>query len=256
VWRDLLIVNCDGHDVQYTVALDKLTGQVRWRADHPGRDAYSTPLVIEAEGGPQLIASCGGDLLSYKLDDGSELWRFRHAGQSVVPRPVFGNGLLYFSTGYWTPTVYAVRVDGHGDLTSEHVPFSVRRGAPHNPSPLVVGERLYLVSDQGVLSCTHATKGYEIWRERLTGSFSASPVEVGGKIYLVNEDATTFVVADGKKYRPLAENHLDGQALASPAVLDGALLLRTATHLYRIEESRNVRAEAVISRRDTGTALR
>ncbi len=256
LWRDLLIISCDGHDVQYTIALDKRTGQVRWKSDHPGLHAYSTPLVINVNGADQLLTSGGAALIAYSPADGSEIWRFRHAGHSVVPRPVFGNGLVYFCSGYWTPTMYAVRADGQGEVNDSHVQFSLRRSVPHNPSPLLIEDRLYLVSDQGVLTCADAVAGGELWRQRLTGSYSASPLLADGKIYLLNEDAMTTVILPGDKFRQLAENHLDGRSLASPAVLGRSLLIRTDTHLYRIEESRNIQAGARISRRDTGTVLR
>jgi len=244
VWKDLLIVVCDGADVQYTIALDKQTGQVRWKADHKGQQAYSTPIVITVGEEQQLITSQGEALIAYSPADGVELWRCRHGGHSVVPRPVAGNGLVYFCTGYWTPSLMAVRPDGHGDVTDTHVAFTVRRGVPHNPSPLLVKDRLYMVSDQGVLTCVDAIQGDEIWRQRLSGSFSASPTLADGKLYLVNENGTTFIVAPGDKFKLLAENHLDGRILASPAIVPGAILLRSETDLYRIEEPKNLRATA------------
>jgi outer membrane protein assembly factor BamB len=256
VWNDLLIVSCDGHDVQYTIALDKHSGQVRWQADHPGMHAYSTPTVVNVNGREQLITSGGLALIAYAPEDGKELWRCRHGGHSVVPRPVTGNGLVYFCTGYWTPALFAVRLDGQGDVTESHVQFTLHRGVPHNPSPLVVKDRLYMVSDQGVLSCSDAVKGTEVWRQRLGGNFSTSPTLADDKIYLVNEAATTLVVATGDKYHLIAENHLDGRALASPAISDRSIILRTDTHLYRIEASREIQVRTITSRRDTGTFLR
>lgn len=256
VWNDLLIVVCDGPDVQYTVALDKATGEVRWKADQDGEQAYSTPIVIKVNGVQQLLTSQGEALIAYAPADGAELWRCRHGGHSVVPRPVAGNGLVYFCTGYWTPSLLAVRPDGMGDITDSHVEFSVRRGVPHNPSPLLIEERLYLVSDQGVLSCINANDGTEIWRQRLGGSFSASPTVVGGNLYLFNEAGSAYVVKHDDTFQLVAENQLDGQTLASPAFVDRALYVRSDTHLYRIEEPRNVRASATTSRKDTPMLIR
>ncbi len=256
VWRDLLIVSCDGTDVQYTVALDRRTGEARWKAEHPGDQAYSTPLLIRVNGEDQVVTSGGHQLVAYAPADGRELWRCRHGGHSVVPRPSFANGLVYFCTGYWTPALVAVRPDGEGDVTESHVAFSVRRGIPHSPSPLVVGERLYIVSDLGVLSCAGAKDGKEIWHQRLRGNFSASPTLADQKIYIVAEDATTYVLAPGDQFKLLATNHLDGRALASPAFVGQAIFLRTDTHLYRIEAPRDVQAGATISRRNNGKFLR
>ena len=256
VWNDLLIVSCDGPDVQYTIALDKQTGETRWKSDHPGQQAYCTPIVIKVGGADQLLTSGGGALIAYAPRDGRELWRCRHGGHSVVPRPVAQDGLIFFCTGYWTPSLMAVRANGKGDVTDSHVAFSVRRSVPHNPSPLLVDERLYLVSDLGVLTCFDAQTGKEIWRQRLSGNFSASPTWADGKIYLSNEAGATFVIAPGDKYELLTTNSLDGRTLASPAFVGHAIYLRSDTHLYCIEEPRNIQAGVTTSRRNTGSFLR
>src|SRR5262249_51128517 len=161
-----------------------------------------------------------------------------------------------FCTGYWTPSLMAVRPDGAGDVTESHVQFTLRRGVPHNPSPLLVKDRLYLMTDLGVLTCVNALDGKEIWRQRLKGNFSASPTLADGKVYIPSEDGTTFVIAPGDKFQLLAENSLGERTLASPAFVGSAIYLRTDSHLYRIETPRNVQAKADISRRDTGTFLR
>jgi hypothetical protein len=169
---------------------------------------------------------------------------------------VAAGGLVYCCTGYWNPSLLAVRLDGSGDVTESHVAFRVRRGVPHNPSPLVAGEHLYLVSDLGVLTCLKAADGREVWRERLAGNFSASPTLAGGHIYLVGEDATTYVISPGGPFDLVATNRLDGRALASPAFVDGAIYFRTDTHLYAIEAPQAVRAAAGTSRRENGKFLR
>ncbi len=256
VWNDLLIVACDGPDVQYLVALDKHTGQVRWRADHQGQQAYSTPTIVSVDGSDQLVTSRGDAVIAFSPADGQELWRCRYTGHSVVPRPVAADGLVYCCTGYWNPSLLAIRPDGRGDVTDSHVKFTVRRGVPHNPSPLVTGGRIYMTTDLGILTCVDAATGKPLWRERLSGNFSASPTVADGRIYLLNEDATTLVIAPGDTFELLATNQLDGRSLASPAFVDGAIYLRTDTHLYRIEQPRNVRASATISRRNTGVQLR
>lgn len=255
LWNDLVIVTCDGPDRQSLVALDAETGRVRWRAEHHGQQAYSTPIVIDAAGGEQLVTSRGEAVIAYSPSDGRELWRCRHEGHSVVPRPVAAGGRVFCCTGYWNPSLLAIRTDGRGDVTATNVDFALRRGVPHNPSPLIVGRQLYMTSDLGVLTCVDTTRGEELWRERLSGAFSASPTLADGKIYLVDEDATTYVLAPGSKFQTLAVNHLDGRALASPAFVDGAIFLRTDTHLYRIEEPRNA-AATTPTRRSAGTLQR
>jgi outer membrane protein assembly factor BamB len=256
VWKDLLIVACDGPDEQYLIALDKQTGEVRWRVDHKGLQAYSTPTVIRVNGVEQLITSRGEAVIAYSPGDGKEIWRCQHGGHSVVPRPVAAGGLVFCCTGYWNPTLLAIRPDGTGDITDSHVVYTLRRGVPHNPSPLVVDDRLYMTSDLGILTCVDTKRGEEVWRQRLAGNFSASPTFADGKIYFVGEDATTFVVAPGDSFQLLSTNHLDGRSLASPAFVDSAIYFRTDTHLYRIEQPRNTRASTTTSRRNTGTLLR
>ncbi|HEX3727121.1 MAG TPA: PQQ-binding-like beta-propeller repeat protein [Pirellulales bacterium] len=256
VWKDLLIVSCDGPEAQYTTALDKRTGEVRWKVDRAGKQAYCTPIVIKVKSIDQLLISTGEALIAYSPADGNELWRFRHAGHSVVPRPVFGNELVYFCTGYWTPSLLAVRADGRGDVTQSHLEFSLRRGVPHNPSPLLVADRLLMASDQGVVTCADARTGQEVWRQRVGGNFSASPTLADGKLFLLDENATMYVIAPGNTYQLVATNHLDGRTLASPAFCTRSIFLRTDTHLYRLEEPRNVQAKAAVSRRDVGTFIR
>ena len=235
----LLILSCDGFDAAFVVALDARTGAVRWRTDRdePVSQAYSTPLAIRVGGRDQIVSVGAFRTSAYDPATGAEIWRVRYArGFSNVPRPVYGRGLVYLATGFQTPSVIAVRPDGSGDVTDTHVAWRLRRGAPHTPSPLLVGDALYVVSDQGVVTCVDAATGETRWRERIGGNYSASPVFADGRIYFQSEEGKTTVAAPGAEFRALATNQLDGATLASMAVSEGALFLRTSTHLYRIEE--------------------
>jgi outer membrane protein assembly factor BamB len=237
VWRDLLLFSCDGDDVQFVVALDKRNGHVRWKTDREGsRMAYSTPLLIRTGGVDQLISSGGNQVVAYEPATGKEIWKFRYDGYSVVPRPVFAHGLVILSSGYDTPTLYAIRPDGHGDVTDTHGQWTLRRAVPHNPSPLVVGDELYLLSDLGVASCVDARTGDPHWQLRIGGAFSASPLYADGKIYLTNEEGGTTVLAAGTTAKKLATNQIEGRTLASLATAGRSILLRSDKHLYRIEE--------------------
>jgi outer membrane protein assembly factor BamB len=151
-----------------------------------------------------------------------------------VPRPVFGHGLVFIATGFQEPTMIAVRPDGTGDVTRTHVAWTVRRGAPHTPSPLLVGDDLYVVSDLGIASCLDARTGAVVWQQRLGGNYSASPVLADGRIYFLAEEGVATVIAPGREFRKLATNTLDGSVLASMAVSGGSMFIRTDTHLYRI----------------------
>jgi outer membrane protein assembly factor BamB len=234
LYDDLLIVNCDGRDVQYVAALDKRTGSIRWKKSRKGYQAYSTPLVVRLPDGDQVISPGAFRAVAYDPRTGKEIWSVRYGdGFSNVPRPVYGDGLVYICTGFQQPSLLAVRVDGHGDVTQSHVEWSLSRGVPLTPSPLLVGGELYLINDDGIASCVDARTGKEHWRTRLEGTYSASPVYADGRIYFLNEEGETTVIAAGTEFRLLATNRLEGgQTLASMAISEGTILIRTRSHLY------------------------
>jgi outer membrane protein assembly factor BamB len=236
LFENLLIVSCDGQDIQYVVALDKETGKVRWKTPRAGYQAYTTPLVIDAAGRTQLISPGAHRATSYDPRTGKEIWSVSYGqGFSNVPRPVFGAGLVFICTGFFEPEVLAVRPDGKGDVTATHIAWTLQRGAPLTPSPLLVGEDLYVISDNGVATCLEAATGTPYWRVRFSGNFSASPVYADGRIYFLNEEGETTVIAPGKHFKKLATNRLDGTTLASIAISGGALFIRTDENLYRLE---------------------
>jgi outer membrane protein assembly factor BamB len=242
----LLVFSCDGGDERFLAALDAATGKLRWKKERSapaGRKfSFSTPLVITVKGKKQII-SPGSDMVgAYDPATGDEIWRVRYNGYSVIPRPVFGHGLVFVCTGFDAPGLLAIRPDGSGDVTATHVKWRLGRGSPHTPSPLLVGDELYLISDSGVASCLDARTGKAHWQRRLGGAFSASPLYAAGRIYLLAEDGTATVLRAGKAYERLALNELKERALASYAAVStpagGALFIRTAGHLYKIQARR------------------
>ena len=238
LYQDLLIVNCDGWGEEaYVIALDTSTGKTRWKTSRrrPWSHAYSTPLIIRAGDEDQLVSIGAYRTAAYEPLTGREIWRVNYdEGFSNVPRPVYGGGLVYIATGFQVPSLMAVRVDGRGDVTRTHVAWTLARGAPYTPSPLLVGDELYYLSDTGVLSCVDAKTGEPRYQQRLVGNFSASPVFADGRIYVLSEEGVTTVLPPGKQFKALATNRLDGRTLASMAVADGAIFVRSNTHLYRI----------------------
>ena len=234
-----LILSIDGYDTAFLVAVDAATGEERWRNMRPDpvSQAYSTPLTIRVGDREQIVGVSAFRTTGHDPRTGEEIWRVRYPnGFSNVPRPVHGHGMVFVSTGFQTPVLLAVRTDGSGDVTRSHIAWRLRRGAPLTPSPILVGDELYVVTDFGIATCVDAHSGDIHWQERLGGNHSASPVFVDGRIYFQNEEGITTVIAPGPEFRELARNRLDGVTLASMAVSDGALFLRTDTHLYRIEE--------------------
>jgi outer membrane protein assembly factor BamB len=235
IYDNLVIVSCDGRDVQFVVALDKLTGQVGWRRSRRGFQAYSTPLVVRLAEGDQVISPGAFRAIAYEPRTGKEIWQVRYGdGFSNVPRPVYGNGLVYICTGFQEASLLAVRVDGRGDVTNSHVAWRLNRGVPLTSSPLIAGDELYMVSDNGIATCVDTKTGKEHWRARLGGNHSASPIYADGRIYFLNEEGESVVIAPGKEFKVLATNRLDGPTLASMAVSGGSIFVRSQTHLYRL----------------------
>jgi len=244
--EDLLILTCDGIDVQYIAALDKRTGKVRWKQARQhlervtrsiGKMAYSTPLAQTIDGVPQLVSSGADHVGAYDLRTGKELWWMPYTGFSQVGRPSYGNGLFYVigSVRQDHFAIFAVR-PGKGQLTDQQIVWKNSSGIGHVPSPLLVGKEIYAVDDKGITSCLDAMTGKVHWKKRLGGNYRASPVEIRGRIYTCSREGVCHVLAAGKEYKVIATNKLDGTLMASPAVAGRALFIRSGTHLYRIEK--------------------
>jgi outer membrane protein assembly factor BamB len=239
-YGDLLIVNCDGNGGEgdaYVVALDVKTGKTRWKATRrsPADQAYTTPLVIRVGERDEIVSVGAYRAAAYDPANGKEIWRVSYEdGFSNVPRPVFGQGLVFIATGFQQPSLIAVRPDGTGDVTRSHVAWTLRRGAPLTPSPIVVGDQLFVVNDTGIATCVDAKTGTIQWQQRLGGNYSASPIYADGRIYFPSEEGVTTVIEPGTAFKQLAVNSLDGAILASMAVAEKAFFVRTHSHLYRI----------------------
>ena len=235
---DRLVFSCDGASDPFVVSLRKSDGSVAWKVTrHPAIKqtfSFATAEVIEFNGRKQIISPASGFIAAYDPEDGHELWRARHEGWSVIPKPVFAHGLVFAGTGYETPTTLAIRPDGSGDVTDTHIAWVLRKGAPNTPSFLVIGDELYLLADSGVLSCLDARSGKVHYQERACGQSSASPVFADGHIYLLDEQGVGVVLAPGQEFRKLAENPIGERTLASYAVTDGALFIRSEENLLRI----------------------
>lgn len=237
-----LVVSCDGLDVQYVTALEQETGRIRWKTPRSTTTdkgfSFCTPLAITVDGRTQVVSSGSDAVMAYDPRDGREIWKVSFPGGfSVVPRPVYGHGLLYVCTGYNTPSLLAIRPSGAtGDVTNTHVAWRLKKAVPNNPSPLLVGDALFLVSDNGVATCLEAATGTQRWQNRIGGDFSASPVLADGRIYLQSEEGEGIVLrANSAAYEELARNPLEERTLASYAVAQGALFIRTDRALCRVE---------------------
>ncbi len=242
---ELLYLHYDGSDVQYVVALDKHTGRTVWRTDRSTdfgeidgdfRKAFCTPILIEAGGRRQLISPGSKAAMAYDPASGRELWQVTHVGFSTTARPLFGHGLVFLHTGFGRNAVCAVQPDGRGDVTESHVVWKVSKAVPCKPSSILVGERLFMVDDKGVGTCLAAKTGEVLWRARLGGDYSASPILADGRLYFFNQQGKATVIRPADEFEVLATNELESGCMASPAVVGDAMIVRTETHLYRIEK--------------------
>ena len=237
---DLLIFNADGITNPGVVALDKATGKTRWKIARPPTEAKSkfsfcTPLVIEVAGQKQLISAGSGIVQALNPKDGSEIWHVMYGtGYSVVPRPVFAHGMIFLSTGYDKPVGLAIKVDGHGDVTTSHVVWQETKYVPHNPSMLVIGDELYMLADNGLFTCRDAKTNTVHFEERLLGPSSASLLYADGLIYAIDEKGASAVVKPGKTLQVVANSDLKEKTLASMAVCGNDLLIRTELAVYRV----------------------
>lgn len=241
---NLLIFHCDGSDQQFVVALDKQTGKTVWKTLRSGtmdanpqlKKAYGTPLVVDRHGRRVVMSPGPNWLYGYDVVDGKELFKvpYEKLGFSIAARPVTAHGLLYFSTSFMQAELLAVRYESD----QPEVVWREPRGAPKTPSPLVVGDQVYMINDDGgIISCLDAHTGKLVYRERIQGSHWASPIYAAGHLYFCDRDGATTVVAPGDKLNVVARNQLDGMIMASPAAVDGALFIRTEHALYRIQEA-------------------
>ncbi len=248
LFEDLLIVHLEGIDVQFIAALDKNTGDTVWRHDRPEelyrdlepfywRKAFHTPLIVEVDGQPQLVGNSAQIGTGNDPRTGEELWRVVYGDDNTVSRVVSGHGLFYINTGGSPNSVrlLAVRHGGVGDVTASHVAWEVGEHVPVESSPVLAGDLLFMVNDSGMVTCLEAKTGTNVWAQRLGGMYGASPLHAEGRIYLSNKKGMTTIIEAGRAFRELAVNQLDGELWASPAVAGKSLLLRTKTHLYRIE---------------------
>ena len=239
--------------MQYVVALDARTGRTLWKtprsidfqdlkpdgtveAEGDYRKAFATPHVIDVAGAPMVISTGSKATNGYDPMTGRELWRVEerdaHSGST---RPVAGHGLVFVPSGFPKGTLLAIRPDGRGDVTRTHVAWRVERGVPNKPSLALAGDLLFMVTDAGVASAVEAKTGAIVWTARLGGTFSASPIVSGKRVYFFDEDGKTTVIAAARTFEKLAENQLGDGFMASPAAADGALYLRSRTRLYRVD---------------------
>jgi outer membrane protein assembly factor BamB len=248
IYRDLLIFHLEGIDVQYVMALDKKTGTTVWQSLRPqehyvnepaiARKGYSTPRVITVNG-KDLLISVGSEVcIAYDPLTGKEIWKVVYSSDSAIAMPLFSDGLVIFSTGFYANPVrlIAVKPDGTGNVTGSHVAWESGEDIPGINTPVVNNGILYMIQEKGMLTCLSAATGKVIYKKRLKGEFYSSPVIADGKVFFPSKQGVTYVIREGPVFEILAENKLDGECWATIAVSGKSLLLRTNKAIYRIME--------------------
>ena len=253
LFRDLLILTFDGADLQYLVGLDKKTGKTVWKtdrsaewndADVPGqmakdgdlRKAHSTPVLVEFEGTTQLLSTGAKAAYAYDPATGKELWKVHFPAWSAAPRPVYRNGVGFFITGHGQTELMAIKLGGQGDVTDSRISWKLDKTLPRTASPVLVDDLLYMVTDDGVVTCVEADSGKEVWHSRIGGTFAASPLYGDGRLYFFSQQGKTTVLKPGRAFETVATNSLANGFMSSAAVDGRWLFLRTRTDLYCIEE--------------------
>jgi outer membrane protein assembly factor BamB len=247
IYKNLVIVQADIQKNSFIAAYDIKTGKQVWKTPREELSSWGTPTVYEGATRAELITNGTKAIRGYDPATGKELWHLGPMSEITTPTPFVAHDLIFVTSGYPpVQPIYAIKPGGNGDLTlpqgkdsSDFVAWSKQRGGPYMPTPIAYGELLYTCSNQGVLTAYNAKTGERIYQERLGGTggaFTASPVASDGKIYFSSEDGDVFVVKAGPKYELLAKNPVGEVMMATPAISDGLLIVRTVSHLYAFGE--------------------
>ena len=236
IYEQLLILQCDHESGSYLLALDRQTGEERWRVDRgTGLRSFSTPVVVSGPAGDELIVNASQRLDAYVPSTGEWLWHAGEPNQFPVPAATYDDdGTLYTSRGHRAGPYMAIRPGGRGDVSETHVVWRVPTGAPYISSILYYDGLLYMANGNGIVTAVDAETGRRVWQDRLGGIYSASPVAGDGKIYFFSESGETLVLAAGPELRVLARNDLGERVVSSPAVSDGWIFIRTDESLFAV----------------------
>jgi outer membrane protein assembly factor BamB len=235
LFEDTLILLCDHAPASYILAVDKKTGKDKWKADRgKGRQSYTTPFVVQASSGPELVVNSSERVDAYDPRTGTFLWHVGGSNQFPIPAPTFSNGVIYMTRGYRSGPYMAVKPGGRGDVSASHVVWQVATGAPYISSLVYDAGLLYMASDVGAISVIEADTGKRLWQERVNGLFSASPVAGDGKVYFVSETGEVIVLRAGRQPQVIARNDIGERLMASPAISNGQIFLRGDNSLFAI----------------------
>lgn len=251
IYKDKLILHYEGTDVQYIVALDKKTGETIWRTARPkepyeslgevGKKAYITPNIVQVNGKDYLISNGSAVCIAYDPETGKEIWRIVKGKDSTISMPVVADGLVYFYTGLMEAPeggrfaeLLAVNPDGKGNIVETNIIWKLKTPVLQMLTPIVKDGLLYTIDTRNRMQCIDAKKGEIIWEEKMKGKFNASPVWSNGHIFFPSINGNTIVIKEGREYQPVADNPLEGQIWATPAIAGNSIIIRTSEYIYRI----------------------
>jgi len=246
IWQNLVIVQADQQEGSFIAAFELGTGEQVWRTPRELISSFSTPTIHVGTERSELVTNGAGTMHGYDPATGEELWRMSGSSNNTSPTPVSARGLVYVTSGYRQRPIFAIRAGATGDISladgtssNDYVEWSSPRDGPYITTPLVYDEYLYVVSSNGVLTVFHAGSGEPVYKRRIGdagGAYSASPVAADGRIYLTSEDGDIFVVRAGAEYELLATNRMGEVCLATPAISEGQMFIRTAGHLVAVTD--------------------
>jgi len=245
IYKDLVIIQADGHKQSFIAAYNLKDGSQAWRVERDEITSWSTPTINASAMRTELVANGGRFIRGYDPLTGKELWRFSDDNTEVkMQAPLVSEGLIYISGGYPAGRpIYAFRSGATGDIslkpgqeTNDFIAWKSIKGSPYTPTPIIYNDIYYACADNGVLSAYEAKTGERIYQERLPSSFSASPIAADGKLYLASEDGDVFVVKAGRKFELLATNSMGQPLMATPAISDGLVILRTTDSVFAVGE--------------------
>jgi outer membrane protein assembly factor BamB len=245
IWEDLVILQVDTHADSFVVALDAATGETRWKTDRDELPSWGTPTVARTPAGPELITNGSNFVRGYDPRTGRELWRLGGSSKITAPTPIYSHGMFVIASGRAPERpIFAVKPGARGDVTltngassNTHVAWSKTGRGSYMPTPLAYDGLLYVLANNGVFDAYELATGVEVYRQRLpyVGSgYSASPVAADGKIYLSSEDGEMLVIEAGRAFRHIATNHMGELLMATPALSDGTMFVRTANSVVAI----------------------
>ncbi|MEZ6055440.1 MAG: PQQ-binding-like beta-propeller repeat protein [Planctomycetaceae bacterium] len=236
LFENLLIVNGDHDGDAYIVAIDRKTGETVWKTPRENRTrSYCTPIIREINGRTQMMLSGSKCVASFDPRTGKRQWIIDGPTEQFVASLVDGNGLLFLTGGFPDKHIMAIDPTGEGNVTKTHVRWHVERnGVSYVPSPIACGRYFLVTSDGGIGTCFDAENGDVVWQERMGRHYSTSLTKANGLVYFLDDDGVTKVVRPGPTYDLIAENSLNEECYASPAISNGQLFIRGAQHLYCI----------------------